>query len=89
MGLQKGLKCVYVDTGNKFLCVFSFAGRANAHSEPPCRSGMWIGIFVAFVICTIVAVAMVVVKIFHKKGKKSEPSLWAEQPLNPKPSAED
>ncbi|XP_010747991.3 immunoglobulin superfamily member 3 isoform X2 [Larimichthys crocea] len=87
--LSHGWRKVAVETsGNLTVHVYA-EGRANAHSEPPCRSGMWIGIFVAFVICTIVAVAMVVVKIFHNKGKKSEPSLWAEQPLNPKPSAED
>uniref|UniRef100_UPI0037E82BE0 immunoglobulin superfamily member 3-like n=1 Tax=Semicossyphus pulcher TaxID=241346 RepID=UPI0037E82BE0 len=66
-------------------------GDARRISE--CNSGTWIGILVAFIICALLVIFLLVLKICRGEvsgGKKSGQSLWAEQhPLNTKPSAED
>lgn len=73
------------------LTVYVYAeGYVKETSE--CNSGTWIGILVAFIICTLVVIFLLVLKICRSNasgGKKSGQSLWAEQPLNPKSSADD
>ena len=73
--------------------VFFFAGNAKAISEPECKSDIWMGVLIVTVICSLLAVGLLVLKICRSKGSggsKSGQSLWTEQhPLNPKPSAEN
>ncbi|XP_056244433.1 immunoglobulin superfamily member 3-like [Seriola aureovittata] len=65
----------------------------GAVSEPQCKLGTWIGIFLVLVICLLVVIFLLVLKICWSKssgGKKSGESLWAEKvPLETKPGAED
>lgn len=77
-----------VDKSNEFF-VFFFVGPAKAVFEPECMSGTWIGILVAVVIGTLLVILLLVLKICRSKGKKKGESLWAEQPLNTKASAEE
>lgn len=70
---------------------FPFAGDARAVTEPACNSGIYIAILVAFALCALVVIVVLLLKICRSNGaKKSEKSLWTEQvALNSKPGAED
>ncbi|XP_040003692.1 immunoglobulin superfamily member 3-like isoform X2 [Xiphias gladius] len=65
----------------------------EAVSELQCKSGTWIGILIAFGICSLLVIFILVLKICRSKGsggEKSGQSLSAEvHPLNTKTSAED
>ncbi|XP_038576576.1 immunoglobulin superfamily member 2-like [Micropterus salmoides] len=75
-------------SGNWTVNVYA-EGPAKAVFEPECMSGTWIGILVAVVIGTLLVILLLVLKICRSKGKKKGESLWAEQPLNTKASAEE
>ncbi|XP_045909304.1 immunoglobulin superfamily member 2-like isoform X3 [Micropterus dolomieu] len=75
-------------SGNWTVNVYA-EGHAKAVFEPECMSGTWIRILVAVVIGTLLVILLLVLKICRSKGKKTEQSLWAEQPLNTKASAEE
>ncbi|CAJ1079509.1 immunoglobulin superfamily member 2-like [Xyrichtys novacula] len=68
-------------------------GNSGASTDQGCNLGTWIGILVAFIICSLLVIFLLVLKICRSNvsgGKKSNQSLWTEQhPLNTKPSAED
>ncbi|XP_062287394.1 immunoglobulin superfamily member 3-like [Scomber scombrus] len=63
----------------------------EAASNTGCNSGTWIGAFIGTVICSLIVMSLLVLKIIRTKasGRKSGESLWVEQPLNNKPSAEN
>ncbi|XP_034549224.1 immunoglobulin superfamily member 2-like [Notolabrus celidotus] len=80
---QSGILTIYVHED----------GNASAVSEPVCNARTWIWILVAFNICTLLVLLLLVLKICRSpvsEGKKSGKSLWTEQhPLNTTPSAKD
>ncbi|XP_073329448.1 immunoglobulin superfamily member 3-like [Pagrus major] len=87
--LSYGWRRVAVDKSGNLTVYYNAEGDTRAVSEPKCKSVMWIGIFVAFVICALVVIVILVLKMCQNNGgKKDENSLWTEQhPL--KPSAGD
>ncbi|KAL7384641.1 hypothetical protein ABVT39_006182 [Epinephelus coioides] len=68
-------------------------GDAKTVSEPECRSNMWMGVFIAAVICSLLIIFLLLVLICRSKvsgGKQLGQSLWTEQhPLNTKPGVEN
>ncbi|XP_075963217.1 immunoglobulin superfamily member 3-like [Anarhichas minor] len=68
-------------------------GDVKAISEPECKSDIWIGILIAFVVCSLLVMFLMLLKICRRKvsgGNKSGQNLWVEQhPLKTKPSEED
>ncbi|KAF1382634.1 hypothetical protein PFLUV_G00145810 [Perca fluviatilis] len=91
--LSRGWRKVAVEMSG-YLTVNVYAdGDVNAVSEPECESGIWMGILIATVICSLLVILLLVLKMCRSKvtrGKQSGQSLWTEElPLNTKPSVED
>ncbi|XP_031151786.1 immunoglobulin superfamily member 2-like [Sander lucioperca] len=91
--LSHGWRKVAVEKSG-YLTVNVYAeGDGNAVSEPECKSGIWMGILIATVICSLLVILLLVLKICRSKvtrGKQSGQSLWTEQhTLNPKLSVEN
>ncbi|TDH06820.1 hypothetical protein EPR50_G00117340 [Perca flavescens] len=92
--LSHGWRKVAVEKSG-YLTVNVYAdGDVNTVSEPECKSGIWMGILIGAVICSLLVILLLLVlKMCRSKvtrGKQSGQSLWTEElSLNTKPSVED
>ncbi|XP_036964951.1 immunoglobulin superfamily member 2-like [Acanthopagrus latus] len=89
--LPHGWRKVAVEKSGNLTVYVNAEGDARAVTEPACNSGIYIAILVAFALCALVVIVVLLLKICRSNGaKKSEKSLWTEQvALNSKPGAED
>ncbi|KAK5861089.1 hypothetical protein PBY51_022509 [Eleginops maclovinus] len=93
LSLSLGWRKVAVEKSGYLTVNVYEGGLAKAVSEPECKSGTWMGIFIVTIICSVLVIVLLVLKICWRKdsgGNKLGQNLWVEQhPLNTKPIAED